>query len=71
MDTEGGRRQTDGCDEVDDDEGVQHGDDGSADGRNDVAQALEASKEPEDSESSKHLRRIGQDRKGNLGINLG
>ena len=47
--------QTDGCDEVDDDKGVEHGDDGGADGCYDVAQALESPKEAEDSESPEHL----------------
>ena len=48
--------QTDGCNKVDDDEGVQHGDDGCADGSDDVAQALEPPEEAEDSESPKYLR---------------
>ena len=52
----GGWFQTDGCDEVDDDEGVEHWDDRRADGCDDVAKALEPPKEAEDSESSKHLR---------------
>ena len=37
-----GLNQTDGGDEVDDDEGVEDGDDGRGDGRHDVAQALQA-----------------------------
>ena len=50
-----GRVQTDWCDEVDDDERVKDGYNGRADGSNDVAQALESSKEAKDSESPKDL----------------
>ncbi len=52
-----GKARTDGRYEVDDDEGVEHGDDGRADGCNNIAQALEAPKEPEDPEGPKHLQR--------------
>ncbi len=59
-----GGSQTDGCNEVDDDEGVEHGDNGRADCCYDVAQAFETPKEAEDSESPKHL---GQEI-GNVGV---
>ncbi len=52
-------RRTDGGDEVDDHEGVEDRDDGRADGRDNVAQALEAAKEAEDSEGSQHLEQGG------------
>jgi hypothetical protein len=47
--------RTDGGDEVDDDEGVEDGDDGRGDGRHDIAQALETPEEAQDSEGPQHL----------------
>ncbi len=65
---------TDGCDEVDDNEGVEHGNNGGADGRYDVAQALETPEEAENSKSPKHLRHtigkggIWDDTIGKIGV---
>ncbi len=51
----GGGRRTYGGDEVDDEEGVEDGDYGGSDGSDDVSQALEPPKEPQDSEGPQHL----------------
>jgi hypothetical protein len=50
-----GRVLTNRCDEEDDDKCVKYRNDGRADGSDNVAQALQTSKEAEDAESPKHL----------------
>jgi hypothetical protein len=48
-------RRTYRSDEVDDEEGVECGDDGGGDGCDDAPQALEPPEEPQDSEGPQHL----------------
>jgi hypothetical protein len=56
-----GRRRTDAEHDDEDDEGVGHGEDGGGDGRDHLAQLLDAAEEPDDPQGAHEAHQPGRD----------